>query len=219
MNPWIAAALAITMPVSAYERLAEPTTQRASRATAAIAADTNAVIRINQVGYAPRAVKVAVVCALSPVHVSRFTVETESGRVVFGPVSAQATGAFGPCVETYRLNFTTVRASGRFRLRAGVFASPVFRISENVYAGLADTLMSYMRQQRSGYNPFLRDSAHKRDGFIVDHPTRTGEFINVITSLYMQGRQIEIRSPSPLIATLFVSMGFTEQARFTQRGA
>ncbi len=46
-----------------------------------------------------------------------------------------------------------------------------------------------------------------------------GEFINVITSLYMQGRQIEIRSPSPLIATLFVSMGFTEQARFTQRGA
>ena len=45
-----------------------------------------------------------------------------------------------------------------------------------------------------------------------------GEFINVITSLYMQGRQIEIRSPSPLIATLFVSMGFTEQARFTQRG-
>ena len=36
-----------------------------------------------------------------------------------------------------------------------------------------------MRQQRSGYNPFLRDSVHKRDGIIVDHPTRTGEFIQV----------------------------------------
>ena len=46
-----------------------------------------------------------------------------------------------------------------------------------------------------------------------------GECINVITSLYLKGKQIEIRSPSPLIATLFVSMGFTEQARFTQRGA
>jgi hypothetical protein len=36
-----------------------------------------------------------------------------------------------------------------------------------------------MRQQRSGYNPTLRDSVHKRDGLVVDHPTRTGEFINV----------------------------------------
>ena len=36
-----------------------------------------------------------------------------------------------------------------------------------------------MRQQRSGYNPFLRDSAHRRDGIIVDHPTRAGEFIPV----------------------------------------
>ncbi|MEO7362578.1 MAG: glycoside hydrolase family 9 protein [Gemmatimonadaceae bacterium] len=139
----------------------------------------DAVIRINQVGYAPAAPKVAVACALSPVAITRFTVETESGRVVYGPFTAQATGAFGPCAETYRLNFTAFRAPGRFRVRAGAFASPVFRISERVYAGLADTLMSYMRQQRSGYNPFLRDSAHKRDGIIVDHPTRTGEFINV----------------------------------------
>ena len=46
-----------------------------------------------------------------------------------------------------------------------------------------------------------------------------GEFIDLITSWYLQGKEIEIRSPSPLIATLFVSMGFTEQARFTQRGA
>ncbi|MEO7998145.1 MAG: glycoside hydrolase family 9 protein, partial [Gemmatimonadaceae bacterium] len=88
-------------------------------------------------------------------------------------------GAFGPCVETWRLDFSTLRAAGRYRVRASVYTSPVIRIGANVYAGLADTLMSYMRQQRSGYNPFLRDSAHKRDGIIVDHPTRTGEFINV----------------------------------------
>ncbi|MEP6832544.1 MAG: glycoside hydrolase family 9 protein, partial [Gemmatimonas sp.] len=143
------------------------------------ATDPNAVVRINQVGYAPDAPKVAVVCALAPVTITRFSVETESGREVFGAASAHATGAFGPCVETYRLNFSALHTSGRFRVRAGTFASPVFRISRDVYAGLADTLMSYMRQQRSGYNPFLRDSAHKRDAIIVDHPARTGEFINV----------------------------------------
>ena len=173
------AALMIAIPAVAHGHSRRDFSKRSNREAVTIATDTSAVIRINQVGYAPAAHKVAVVCALSPVTVTQFTVETEAGRVVFGPVSALATGAFGPCVETYRLNFTALRTSGRFRVRAGVFSSPVLRISRNVYAGLADTLMSYMRQQRSGYNPFLRDSAHTHDGFIVDHPTRTGEFINV----------------------------------------
>ena len=53
------------------------------------------------------------------------------------------------------------------------------RVDARTYAGAADTLLYYMRQQRSGYNPTLRDSVHKRDGIIVDHPTRSGEFIPV----------------------------------------
>jgi len=173
------ALLLIAIPAFASGSSRSHVAPRTSQHTTAPTTDTTAVIRINQIGYAPAATKVAVVCALASVNVTRFTVETETGRVVHGPVSARATGAFGPCVETYRLNFTAFRASGRFRVRAGAFVSPVFRISSDVYAGLADTLMSYMRQQRSGYNPFLRDSAHKRDGIIVDHPTRTGEFIDV----------------------------------------
>jgi endoglucanase len=138
-----------------------------------------AFIRVNQVGYLPDGLKDAVVCALEPVNVQRFTVETEQGRTVFGPSSAKRSGSFGPCTETWRLDFSALRTAGRFRVRAGAYSSPVIRIGADVYAGLADTLMVYMRQQRSGYNPFLRDSAHKLDGLIVDHPTRTGQFINV----------------------------------------
>jgi hypothetical protein len=33
-----------------------------------------------------------------------------------------------------------------------------------------------MRQQRSGYNPFFRDSVHKLDGLIVDDSARAGQF-------------------------------------------
>lgn len=29
-----------------------------------------------------------------------------------------------------------------------------------------------MRQQRCGYNPFLKDSCHVHDGYIVYHPTK-----------------------------------------------
>src|SRR5439155_100760 len=44
----------------------------------------------------------------------------------------------------------------------------------------ADSLLAYLREQRSGYNPVFRDSVHQHtDGILVDHPTRSGEFIPV----------------------------------------
>ena len=141
--------------------------------------DSAAFVRVNQVGYLPDAPKTAVVCALRPVSLARFTVEDEGGRVVLGPLPARRDGALGACVQTWRLDFGRLRRAGRYVVRAGAYASPTVRIGADVYRGLADTLMVFMRQQRSGYNPFLRDSAHTRDGIIVDHPTRTGEFIPV----------------------------------------
>jgi hypothetical protein len=138
----------------------------------AAASDSAAFVRVNQVGYLPDAPKVAVVCALRPVALQRFTVEDERGRVILGPLPARRDGAFGACVETWRLDFGAVRRPGRYVVRAGAYASPIVRVGADVYRGLADTLMVFMRQQRSGYNPFLRDSAHRRDGIIVDHPTR-----------------------------------------------
>jgi len=145
----------------------------------AVAADSAAFIRINQVGYLPGAPKVAVVCALRPVALERFTVEDERGRTVLGPLRARRDGALGACVETWRLDFGALKRAGKYVVRAGPYVSPSLRVGADVYRGLADTLMAFMRQQRSGYNPFLGDSAHRRDGVIVDHPTRTGEFIAV----------------------------------------
>ena len=50
-------------------------------------------------------------------------------------------------------------------------------------------------------------------------PAAASEFINVLSALYVNNKELELRSPSPLIATLLISMGFTEQARFTLRAA
>lgn len=109
----------------------------------------------------------------------RFTVEEADGTRVLGPLRATREGAFGPCVATWRLDFSVLRRTGTFRVRIGAYASPLFPVSAEVYRGLADTLLGYMRQQRSGFNPFLGDTAHRYDGRIVDHPTRSGERITV----------------------------------------
>ena len=136
-------------------------------------------IRINQLGYLPEAPKTAVVCSLDETVIRTFTIQDASGRRVLGPRKAVSSGSFGPCVTTHRLDFSSLRKPGRYIIVAGGVASPMLRIDRNAYAGAADTLLYYMREQRSGFNPLIRDSVHRRDGIIVDHPTRTGEYIAV----------------------------------------
>ena len=134
------------------------------------------VIRINQLGYLPDAPKTAVLCALHGDVVTSFTLVDMKGRRVFGPAATKSDGAFGPCRNTQRLDFSSFRTPGDYIVVAGNIASPVVHIRNDVYRGAADTLLLYMREQRSGWNPLFRDSTHRNDGILVDHP-RAGEFI------------------------------------------
>jgi hypothetical protein len=144
------------------------------------AADTTAsYIRINQLGYGPHAFKVAVVCSLTPREINTFEVRDAVGRRVLGPLPATRAGAFAACASTHRLDFSELHQEGMYTVLADGVTSPPVRISAAAYAGAADTLLYYMRQQRSGWNPLFRDSVHTKDGIIVDHPPREGEFINV----------------------------------------
>ena len=146
-------------------------------------ADSAIAIRVNQVGYLPDAPKVAVACLLESARVTAaaptFVVRDTRGQTVFGPRRATPGGAFGPCTRTYRLDFSALRQPGRYRITAlGVVSRPT-RIDARVYHGGADTLLYYMRQQRSGWNPLIRDSVHRYDGVIVDDSARAGKFISV----------------------------------------
>jgi endoglucanase len=134
------------------------------------------VVRINQLGYRPADPKVAVACALDSARVATFVVRDEGGRVAFGPAPAAPAGSFGPCATTHRLDFSALRRPGRYRVEIPGATSPAFPVGERVYAGVADSMLVYMRQQRSGWSPLFRDSTHRRDGIIVDHPTRSGYF-------------------------------------------
>jgi hypothetical protein len=151
-------------------------------AVRAATADTSVFIRVNQVGYLPNGPKVAVACTLdsaSAVGLTTFAVQDLNGRIVYGPQRVTPAGRFGPCAVTHRLDFTGLMRPGRYRVTAGGFVSPVVRVDARVYAGAADTLLYYMRQQRSGFNPFFKDSVHKRDGLIVDDTALAGTFIRV----------------------------------------
>jgi hypothetical protein len=142
--------------------------------------DSVTFIRVNQLGYRPDAPKVAVACSLQPIDLPAFRIVDDGGRTVHGPVAAVAAGAFAGCAATHRLDFSTLRAPGEYRIVIGDVASRAFVVAADAYAGAADTLLYYMRQQRSLYNPLFRDSLHHdTDAILVDHATRAGEFIPV----------------------------------------
>lgn len=136
-------------------------------------------IRINQVGYLPGGPKVAVVCSLEPARIARFQVVDDANNDIVIESRAQRAEPFGPCRSTHRLDFSTLRTQGRYRVVAAGVSSPTFRIAHDVYAGAADTLLYYMRQQRSGFNPTFGLPVHTRtDAILVDHP-EAGRFIPV----------------------------------------
>lgn len=138
------------------------------------------VIRINQLGYLPKSIKVAVFISSENMDFSSFTVHNSiSDEIVFtGKAELKNAEEWG-MKTAYRLNFSKLEKEGGFYLKVGDTRSPNFRINADVYDGTADFILNYMRQQRCGFNPFLKDSCHLHDGIIVDHPTRTGEFLNV----------------------------------------
>lgn len=139
------------------------------------------VIRINHLGYLPQSVKVAVFLSSAKNNVSEFSViDAETEKIVFTGKTQEKNAEGWGMKTALRLNFSKLEKSGSYYIKAGKTKSPVFKIAAGVYAGTADFILNYMRQQRCGYNPFLKDSCHTHDGIIVDHPTKTGEKIDVV---------------------------------------
>jgi endoglucanase len=130
--------------------------------------ETKSWIRINQLGYQPDGIKVAVLCGKGENSFSTWNlIDAQTKNIVFAAKTGKSYGTYGPFEFTFRLNFSAYKKPGRYYIQFGGDRSPEFEIGENVYKGSADFCLRYMRQQRSGFNPFLKDSCHTHDGYVL----------------------------------------------------
>lgn len=138
-------------------------------------------LRINLLGYQPQAIKVAVWVSQDETELpQRFEIiEKESGKVVYTSGNIKLFGAYGPFKRSARLNFSDFTLPGHYFIKAGSVQSPELIIAKHVYNHTADFALRYMRQQRSGYNPYLKDSCHTRDGYTMYGPMPDSTHIDV----------------------------------------
>lgn len=144
-------------------------------ALAAVQAFAGSWVRINQIGYLPEATKVAVFMSDDAVKVDGFElVDAFTGAVAWRSDAVRPTGALGQMRMTCRLDFSALKTDGAYYIKVlssgGEIRSEIFPINPKVYDGAADFVLNYMRQQRCGWNPFFKDSCHRKDGIIVGHP-------------------------------------------------
>ena len=144
-------------------------------ALAAVQAFAGSWVRINQIGYLPEATKVAVFMSNEAVQVNGFElVDAFAGEAVWRSDAVRPMGALGQMKTTCRLDFSALKTDGAYYIKVlssgGETRSEIFPINPKVYDGAADFVLNYMRQQRCGWNPFFKDSCHRKDGIIVGHP-------------------------------------------------
>ncbi len=138
-------------------------------------------IRINQLGYLSNGTKVAVWCSKQNESLQNWQlINAKTKKIASSGKAGAAFGAYGPFQQTYRIDFSHFTQAGTYYLQAGGVKSPEFRIGNNVYDGTADFCLRYMRQQRTAFNPFLHDSCHTRDGYVL-----YGEKAGIADSTYV----------------------------------
>lgn len=152
-------------------------------------------IRVNQVGYLPGDVKIAVLSSDVPLE-GQFTVGELTADI--GPDQ----GAWGPFAYNYRLDFTNVRRPGRYRIKFADVQSPEFAIGADAYRDMPAALLEFMRMQRCGDNPVTGRKCHQQDGF----DTTTGEKVDLVGGWHDAGDRLKhMITTSYCVAALYLA--------------
>lgn len=131
--------------------------------------DQTVHIRVNQYGYLLNEEKTAILFSHDPIREQFELIDEKSQKEIdsFKPLKAKEEG-WGTYRYYYRLDFSDIQQKGKYYFKGKKTGaeSVRFSISDGAYEGTTNDLLTFMQQQRCGYNPFLDMVCHKRDGRI-----------------------------------------------------
>lgn len=153
----------------------------------------SAFIRFNQIGYLNSDEKKANAFSKNPLSDQFLLIDVSTQKEVLRgnlkDISAENWGVDFPYY--YELDFSAVKQTGKYflKLEKSKTTSREFEIGN--YPNYQDDLLSFMRQQRCGYNPYLDMVCHKRDGRTFYAPIPDKSFIDASGGWHDAGDQLK----------------------------
>ncbi len=181
---------------------------------AASAAADDAYVRVNQVGYRPGDVKVAIAMDRAALRGKYQVIDAATQKTAFEGDVRASEEAWGEFSHHAELDFSEIDKEGEYLVRLGDAKSPTFRIRRSTYSELPDQLLEFMRQQRCGYNPFVNAVCHSFDGRTVDGPLPADSYVDARGGWHDAGDQLKyLLTASNATAQMLLAYQLGNQAK------
>ena len=129
-----------------------------------IVLDAQVYIRANQIGYLPNDSKTAVILSKINLEGREFVVKNLNGKISDRGLIKSSSGEYGQFNFTYKIDFSTIRQVDSYYIQVADYKSTKFKIAENLYNSVVDSLITFYRIQRCGYtSPIGHDICHIAD--------------------------------------------------------
>jgi len=173
------------------------------------------LIRVNQVGFEPGDVKVAVAMGRDSLPEKFEVVDAATGNVVLERASVPVDESWGEFKHHAALDFSELKSKGKYFARMGDAKSTTFDIRPGLYVELPDQLLEFMRQQRCGYNPWVDAVCHSFDGRSVDGPLPAGSYVDARGGWHDAGDQLKyLLTSSNATAQMLLAYQLGDKSKF-----
>jgi hypothetical protein len=176
---------------------------------------TGIFIRVNQLGYRPGDLKVAIAFGAGPLPAKFEVVDATTGAVTFERRSLPLDEKWGAFDRHAELDFSALQQAGKYFVRMDDTKSQTFVIDDAAYAELPEQLLEFMRQQRCGYNPWVDAVCHSFDGRTVDGPLPAGSYIDAHGGWHDAGDQLKyLLTSGNATAQMLLAYQLGDQSKF-----
>ncbi len=137
----------------------------ASSCTINLKAEPEIFFRFNQLGFLPSGYKSVVILSYHKLDGRKIQIiNAQNKKPVYTILIGTSQGAYGNFAYTYEADFTSLKIEGAYYFQSGQQASYSFKISKNIFNGVADSLLQFFKVQRCGFtNPLLHKVCHIAD--------------------------------------------------------
>lgn len=122
-------------------------------------------IRINQVGFLLNDIKTGVVMSETPIDNKQFVIrDVKNRRTVYKNKFKDTAYEYGKFKYCYTLDFSSLKKTGKYEIVINNTVSYPFRVDNNSYSTIVDSLLLFYKVQRCGpTKPYLHGPCHLSD--------------------------------------------------------